>query len=123
MTVVTLLNGHLLSRAPGVWLLSHSSRNTREIEIEVYRSQVLEGVHCIPQRAIRAGQGKIQAERTWHDLGHMPLSGSSGETGVPWLSPDWSGLNKKQTKNSRSLVRVVGCLMVKGCTGGRSAQR
>lgn len=71
-------------------------------------------MHCIPQRAIRAGQGKIQAERMWHDLGHMPLSGSSGETGVPWLSPDWSGLNKKQTKNSRSLVRVVGCLMLRG---------
>lgn len=38
----------------------------------------------MPHGAMRGGQGRVQAERAWQDLGHMSLLGSTG--GIRWCS-------------------------------------
>lgn len=40
-----------------------STKDHKGIEREVYRSQVLEGVHGMPPGARWRGQGRVQAER------------------------------------------------------------
>lgn len=101
LTFVTLLNYHLLSKAPGYWMVDLSLRKDhKRIEIKSFL-QVLEEVHGMPWGPCGWSQGRVQAESR-QDLVYMTLLGSVG--GGLWSS--WAKA-ELVSSNQRSGILII----------------
>ena len=49
-----------------------------EIQKFVTHPQQQEEVHCMPPGTTQGGQSRVQTERLWQDIEHMPLLGFMG---------------------------------------------